>query len=141
MRTEKVVLSFIAVLVGVLVTGGAFYLYQSAGSKEPEKDNKIVINQPSPTPKPSIYLNVESPQDESVVTKKVVPIKGSTAKGATIIIITPLDQEVIAPSPNGDFSTTINIDDGQNFIEITAISENGEEARVKRTVTFSTEEF
>ncbi len=140
MKTEKVILSFIAVLVGILVTGGAFYLYQSTRKPE-EPSKKIVITKPTPTPKPSVFLTLKSPRDESVVSKKVVPVEGTTGKDSVVIIISPLDQEVLSPNAGGDFSTTINIDDGQNLIEITAISKTGEEIKIRRTVTFSTEEF
>jgi len=140
MKTEKVILSFIAVLVGILVTGGAFYLYQS--TKTPSQTSKkIVISKPTPTPQPSVFLTIKNPQDEGVVSKRVVPISGTTSKDATVVIISPLDQEVLSPTSGGDFSTTINIDDGENLIEITAISSAGEETTITRAVTFSTEEF
>lgn len=141
MSKEKVVLSFIAVAVGILVTGIAFYLYQTTRTIPSSKTQTIKISQPSPTPKPSVFLAIAEPSDETVVGKKVVTISGTTTKDATIVVLSSIDEEVIKPASTGDFSTTINIDDGQNNIEITAISPNGEEARVTRTVTFSTEEF
>lgn len=140
MRAEKIVLSFVAVLIGVVVTGVAFYLYQET-QKSSTDSKTIVISEPSPTPAPSVFLTIKSPTDEDVVTKKVVSVEGSTFKDATIVIVTPVDQEVLKPSDNGDFSTTVNIDDGENFIEITAISPNGEQTKTTRTVTFSTEDF
>lgn len=141
MSKEKVVLSFIAVAVGILVTGVAFYLYQATKTIPPSKIKKIKILSPAPSPKPSIYLTIKTPEDEKVVGKKVVVVSGTTAKDATIVVLSPVDQDVVNPAGTGDFSTTINIDDGQNNIEITTISPNGEETRVTRTVTFSTEEF
>lgn len=141
MSKEKVVLSFIAVVLGILVTGVAFYLYQATKVVSPSKIKTIKTLSPSPMPKPSIYLTIKEPEDEKVVGKKVVTVSGTTAKDATIIVLSPVDQDVIKPAATGDFSTTINIDDGQNNIEITAISPNGEETKVTRTVTFSTEEF
>ena len=141
MSKEKIVLSFIAVVVGILVTGVAFYLYQATKAVPSSKIKTIKISSPSPTPKPSIFLIIQGPEDEKVVNKKVVTVSGTTARDATIVVLSPVDEEVVKPAGTGDFSTTINIGSGQNNIEITAISPNGEEARITKTVTFSTEEF
>lgn len=141
MSKEKVVLYFIAVVLGILVTGVAFYFYQATKVVSPSKIKTIKIISPAPLPKPSIYLTIRTPDDEEVVGKKVVTVSGTTQKDATVVVLSPVDQEVVKPAETGDFSTTINIEDGQNNIEITAISPSGEEIRTTRTVTFSTEEF
>lgn len=141
MKKERVVLAFIAAIIGLLVAGVAFYIYQSSKT----------IHVPNPTTSPSVknpaekiqnvILNLTSPQDESVINNKVVQVSGNTKPDATIIVLTELDQKVVTPSSEGDFSTTVNIDSGENIIEITAIAPNGEEKTIKRTVTFSTENF
>jgi len=141
MKAEKVILSFIAVLIGLVVSGGAFYIYESSKTVPSSTVKTISIVSPSPTTTPSIFLNLDSPKDEEVVNKKVITISGKTIGDAIISIITEDSQDVIAPALNGDFSTTLTIGDGQNLIEITAISQNGESAKILRTVTFSTEEF
>lgn len=76
-----------------------------------------------------------------VVSKKVISVEGSAEEDATIVVISPVDQVVLSPSGNGDFKTTIDIDDGENIIEVTSISSNGTQTSIKRTVTYSTEEF
>ncbi len=142
MKREKVLLSFIAVLFGILATAIAFYLYQATRVSTNKSEEKVIaIVSPTPTPKPSVFLNIASPVNESVLNKKVVTVSGNTADNATIIVLTPIDQQIAQPAPNGNFSTTVNIDDGENIIEITAISPNGEDVKVRRIVTFSTEEF
>lgn len=141
MKKERVLLSFIATLIGILVTAIAFYLYQSTKTIPPSKIKTISVSAPTPTPKPSIFLNISKPVDESVVSKKVITISGTTTSDATVIILTPIDQEIALPTPNGDFSTTIDIDDDQNVIEIISVRTNGEEIKVQKTITFSTEEF
>lgn len=144
MKKEKTVLSFIAVVAGLLVAGIAFYLYQSTKIVPKEVKTKVITIQPSvsPTPNsPSIFLAVDNPKDESVTDKKIIKVSGKTLKDALIVVSTNIDDDVMPSAANGDFSTTINIEDGQNQIEITAISPNGEEKKVLRTVTFSTETF
>ena len=141
MKTEKVILSFIATLIGLVVAGGAFYFYESSKAVPASQVKTISLTAPSPTPKPSIFLSLDLPKDEEVFDKKVIAISGKTIPNAVVSIISDSYQDIITPSANGDFSTTMNIDDGQNFIEITAISPNGEDIKVLRTVTFSQEEF
>ena len=51
------------------------------------------------------------------------------------------DQEALQPSTQGDFSTTLTLDDGENLIKLTAILPSGESTTLQRTVTYSTEDF
>lgn len=141
MKKERVLLSFIATLIGILVTAVVFYLYQSTKVVPPSKIKTISVSAPTPTPKPSIFLNILKPADESIVGKKVITVSGTTTPDATIIILTPIDQEIALPTSKGDFSTTVDIDDDQNIVEIISVRPNGEELIIQKTVTFSTEEF
>lgn len=141
MKTEKIILSFLAVVAGILISGIVFYFYQLSKTIPPSKTRTISISQPSPTPKPSIFLSVDGPKDEEVFDKKTITIAGKTIKEATIVISTEGSDQAITPATNGNFTLDTIIGDGQNKIEITAIAPNGEEATVVRTVTFSTENF
>lgn len=141
MKAEKIVIAFIAVSVGILVAGIAFYLYQATKILSPAKTKIISISSPTSTPTPSIFLTVDHPRDEEVSDKKTITISGKTDSSATIVISTQSTDQVITPASNGNFSTTLAIDDFENQIEITAIAPNGEEARIVRTVTYSTESF
>jgi len=134
-------MSFIATLIGLLAAGIAFYLYESSNKVAPSATKTVSVSSPSPSPKPTIFLTLDLPKDEDVVSKKVVTISGTTTPDAIVVIISKDFQDIITPSQNGDFSTTININDGQNIIEITAIGPNGESVITTKTVTFSTEEF
>lgn len=141
MKKEKVILSFIATLIGLLVAGIAFYIYEVPKTITPPNIKTVSIVSPSPTITPSIFLNLNEPKDEDVVNKKIITVSGKTIADATVVILTDTSQEVVSPSIDGAFSTTINIENGQNFIEISAIAPNGESTRLTRTVTYSTEEF
>jgi len=141
MKKEKIIMSFTATFIGLLVAVIVFFLYESSNKVAPKATKKVSVASPSPSPKPTIFLTLDSPKDEEVVTKKVVTISGRTTPDAIISIISKNHQDIITPSQNGEFSTTININDNQNIIEITAIGPNGESEKLVRTVTFSTEEF
>lgn len=145
MKKEKIVLSFLAVLFGLLVAGGAFYLYQSTKVIPPSETKTISITPPSQVTKApqnsSIFLAVDTPKDEEVIDRKTITISGKTIPEASIAIITASTDQVVTPARNGNFSTTAVLENGVNYIEILAIAPNGEEAKVTRTVTFSTEDF
>jgi hypothetical protein len=143
MKSERIILSFVAVLVGLVVAGIAFYFYQMTKTvSEPEEQKKNVANiQPSPTPDKSLFLTVENPKDGAVLNKKTITVSGKTVPNTTIIISSENGDDVITPAKNGDFTTTETISDGSNLMQVTAIFQNGEEKKVQRTVTFSTENF
>jgi hypothetical protein len=141
MKQERIILSFIMVLIGLLVAGVAFYFYQGTKTISNPKTTVVVVT-PSPTPiANSVYLNVNSPTDESVTDNKTVTVAGQTTPNATIVIITNSDQEVLQPSGQGDFSTTVTIADGENLIRITTFAADGQSTSIQRTITYSTEDF
>jgi hypothetical protein len=143
MKAERVILSFLAVIVGLIAAGGAFYLYQMT-KVVPDKDNNLTLLPKvsvSPTPDKANLLTVDSPKDEEVITKKSITISGKTKTDATVIVTSEDNDEVIKPASNGNFSVTLSIPNGTTIIYITAIFPNGEEKTITKTVTFSTEDF
>lgn len=140
MKQERVILSFIMVLIGLLVAGITFYLYQN--TKLVSTNSSVSISPtPTQTPKPTIFLSINSPTNEEVVSNKTLIVSGKTLPQATIVIITNSDQLVVKPSSQGDFSTTITLGNDQNLIRMNALAPNGEIATVERTVTYSTSSF
>jgi hypothetical protein len=140
MSKEKVILSLLSVLVGLFVAALGFYFYQGARYSPPENSDKITVN-PTETPKPNVALAITEPEDESVSDKKVITLSGKTDPDSLIIILTEDDEQVLNPSEVGNFTTTVTLVDGENFIQITAIAPNGESVTVDRVVTYSTESF
>mgnify|MGYP002336292502 CR=1 FL=1 len=141
MKQERVILSFIMVLIGLLVAGIAFYFYQTTKVVSDKSSINSSSSVVSPTPKPTIFLVLNEPNNEIVVSNKTLTVSGKTNPEATIIIITDSDQLVLKPSSQGDFSTTITLESGQNLIRIRAVTPNAETIVTDRTVTYSTEDF
>ncbi|MCL5438731.1 MAG: hypothetical protein M1268_01940 [Patescibacteria group bacterium] len=141
MKTEKIVLSFIAVAVGIIAAGIAFYLYQSTKTVKVTKMVSITPPQSAPTQKLTNYLTVDSPKDEEVVDKRTITVSGKTMPDDVIVISAPGNDLVIRPAQNGNFTTTLTIQEDENSIEITSIAPNGEQVTVTKTVTYSTENF
>jgi hypothetical protein len=141
MKKERTVLSIIAIAIGLLFAGIAFYVYQYTKILPPTKTKVVSVNVPTPTSKPTISLSINEPSNEKVFANKVITVSGRTEENATVVIMSDSDFDVIKPSSVGDFSTTINLSGGVNIIRITAIAPNGEEQTIERTVGFTTEDF
>jgi len=143
MKAERVILSFVAVIIGLIAAGVAFYLYQMT-KVVPDNDKTISLMPKisvSPTPDSANLLSVDSPTDEQVFNKKTITVNGKTRKDATIIVTTEDNDQVVTPAANGNFSITQTIPGGTTLIHITAVFPNGEEQTITRTITFSTENF
>lgn len=141
MKKENIIISFVAVVFGILAAGIIFFLYQSTKVISPSKIKTVPIQLPTPTPKPSVFLSIDSPKDEEVSDSKIIKVSGKTANDAIVVVSGESGDQVLEPALNGDFSTTINIGDDENIVEITAIAPNGEEVKVIKTITFSAENF
>jgi len=144
MKAEKVILSVVAIIVGLIAAGVAFYLYQMTKTVPAQKTETLSIksqNTPTPTPNSEYFLIVESPKDESVVTNKSIAISGKTSPKATVLVSTEVDDQVITPASDGSFTLNTAIENGTTIIQVTSVFPNGEEKKVTRTVTYSTESF
>jgi len=143
MKLEKLILSIIGIFFGLLVAGSAFYFYQRITFHTDEK--KIVgiamKKTATPTPTPSFFITVDSPKDESVSDTKTITVSGTTIPSATVIVSSPSVDQVLNPSTQGTFSTTIALDSDENQIVITAIALSGEQIQKKLSVTYSTQDF
>lgn len=140
MKQERVILSFIMVLIGLTVAGAGFYFYQKTKIVTPSND--IAANKISPTPPvSSLFLQVVEPKDEAIADRKTIKIIGKTEVDSTVVILTVSDQQILQPSSQGDFTTTLQIGDGANYIKILAIAPNGEVKTVEKIVSYTSESF
>lgn len=138
---ERLVIVFIAIAVGLIITTLLFFLYQQTKTIPQKVSNTLIAGNPTPTPQDSTYLTVEQPQDESLSDKRSIQVKGKTNPDNIIIVSTNQEDIVAAPTRDGKFAVTITIDAGSNTLITRAIAKNGEEKVDVRTITFSTEEF
>lgn len=79
----------------------------------------------------NFFLQISSPVNEQKLTSPSVKVIGKTVPGADIFVN---DIEVL-PDKNGNFSTSINLEEGENPILVSAGNENGD-ATIERTVYF-----
>lgn len=141
MKSEKIILAFIGVVIGLIFAGAGFYIYQTTKTLPDSVSKVINTKKATPTPNSDFFLAISEPENELVVNKKVVTVSGKTIPEAVVSIVTDNSQEVVKPTRMGDFKTTITIGNGENIIMITSISPDGVSKTEERVVSFSTEEF
>lgn len=141
MKAERIILSFVAVLIGLAVAGVAFYLYQMTKTVDNVSPKRNTLTVATPTTDANNYLTISSPRDESVTDQKTISISGTTATDATLVVSTETNEQVVKPALNGNFTLTESIDEGYNLIQITAIFPNGEEKTILRTISYTNESF
>ena len=140
MKTEKILLSFVAVIVGLIVAGIGFYIYQGTKAIPSNKVDTVKVTSPTPSV-PAVLLTIDTPQDESTTNNKTLTVAGKTAPDATVVVSTDTGDQVIKPSSQGNYSTTVTIGDDENQIHVTAIDKSGNQTERVITVTFTTESF
>lgn len=80
----------------------------------------------------SLWLQVFSLQDEAVVNTPQVDVIGSAPVGAVISV----NDEILIAGDDGQFKTTVFLDEGPNLIEIIASDDNGNETSLILAVTY-----
>lgn len=138
---ERIVIVFIAVAIGLIVTTLIFFLYQQTRSLPNNvTSNNSGINL-TPTPIDEVPLFIEEPTDESLSDRRTITVKGQTNPENLIVISTNQEDIVAKPTSDGKFSVSIDIDTGSNKIVTRSITPKGATAEDVRIITFNTEEF
>lgn len=141
MKTERIVLSSIAILIGLFVAGIVFYFLQVAGAK-PDGQKHVISILPTPSPENTTsLLSITEPLDETLSLTKSVTLKGKSSVGATIVITSENGQQVVVADDNGSFSEKIILDEGVNLFQITSIEKGGKSESITYTLSYSTESF
>jgi len=80
----------------------------------------------------TLSLQIISPQDETVVNTSQVDVIGSGPAGTVVSV----NDEILLVGADGQFKTTITLDEGPNLIEIIASDESGNEIPLLLTITY-----
>lgn len=139
---ERIIIVFIAVLIGLLITTLGFFLYESS-KNVPEEKPKTITKKPVKTEEgeEKINLAISEPKNESIVDRRTIQVKGKTDAQNLLVVSSNQEDVVATPTTDGKFSVSLTIDAGTNIIITRAINTHGEGKIDERTVTYSTEEF
>ena len=140
---ERILIIFIAVAIGLLITTLIFFLYQQTKTipRSTSNNTQSAGNGEAAPTNANSYLRVDEPIEGLISDKRLIEVRGTTHPGDTLVISTNQEDVAAKPSSDSKFSLTVTIDAGANVVIIRSIAPNGEDVKESRIVTFSTEEF
>ena len=119
-----------AVIFGVILGGVILYGINLANNSTKISTEQ---NQPTPsiqntTPTPTTdaikIFDLLVPQDHAVITEKSTTVRGIAEPGATVAIISELNDLIVDVSPEGTFSAQIDLSSGVNKIKVVQAGRN-----------------
>ncbi len=94
----------------------------------------------TPTPPPTVtpppvgfFLQVTEPKDESIVTTSIISVSGTTNQDAVVSV----NGETVEVDEQGNFTTTVALEEGPNIIEVIASDFEGNEEGTVLAVIYS----
>lgn len=125
--------------LGLIITYGVWSAKKAMQPPAPQEKVEIEVT-PTPTPLP-IFLEIEQPQDESIIDQVKTTLSGKSDPGAILAIFTEEGELIIGADSEGKFETEIELIEGANEIVVIAFDEEGNEASQSMTVVYSTAEL
>ena len=80
----------------------------------------------------TLWLQVLSPQDETVVNTPQVEVIGTAPVGAVVTV----NEDILIVNTDGQFKSIVSLEEGPNLIEILASDEDGNETSLLLTITY-----
>ena len=80
----------------------------------------------------TLALEISTPQDESVVTSATIVVSGTTEANAVVSV----NGVLVNVDDEGQFSTTITLEEGPNYIEVLASDYEGNETGKSLSVIY-----
>lgn len=138
---ERLIIIVLAVVSGLIITTAAFFIYQNFINTSNSATSSQTNPSTSPTPIQNDLLEVLEPADGSLTDNRTISVKGVTSPENVVIVSTNQEDNSGKPTPDGNFSITVTIDAGANFLVVRSISPQGDEIKKEIVVTYNTEEF
>lgn len=128
-------------IVLLVIAAGAL-VWSQARQVSNQKEEASSTQQVSPTTstlastQQQMELSVSDPGDGAIVTSPQLLVRGKTVPNAEIFI----NEKDTTADENGNFSTTLTLDEGENLIIVTANDADGNIAEKEMVVTYNVEE-
>lgn len=89
----------------------------------------------------SLTLNLSNPDNDLLVFDSDLLIQGKTSPGATVIISSNEDDQVLEVNNQGEFSTTLILESGVNKLTVSSFDNSGSNKSEDRTIYYSKEKI
>lgn len=147
MRKEVLVAIIVGFALGLVITFGIWSANKALKTQKEQEQQQAssitttVTPGSNVTPTPSFFLSIIKPENESVLNQQKITVSGSTIPNAELVILWESGESIIEADDTGNFSTEIGLISGINEINVTALSEDGEETTEIINVVYSTEKI
>ncbi len=138
---ERLIIIVLAIISGLIITTVAFFVYQNFISSTDSATDKRPVVADEPERTDNLLLEVSQPTDGSLTDNRSISVKGTTNPENVVIVSSNQEDNSGKPSGDGNFSITIDIDAGANFLIVRSIAPDGSEISKEIVVTYTTEEF
>ncbi|MBI4038144.1 hypothetical protein HY387_00615 [Candidatus Daviesbacteria bacterium] len=121
----------------LILLGGLHYIVNI----QYQKPTKYSLLGPVTTKPVSFTLEVQNPDDSSLVFQKNILISGKTNPKLPVLLSSQFNDQVIESREDGTFSSEFSLKEGVNEIKIAVFNATGEERSLQRTVYYSKEKI
>lgn len=138
LSTKQFIISQILLLiVGLTFLFGLFYILNI----QYQISNKPFLNGPVTTTPKSLRLDLDHPDDDTLVFQDSILISGKTSPSKEVLIFTDTQNTVINSKKDGSFSLSLNLNEGENKITVVVFDQTGDSRSIERTVYYSKEKI
>lgn len=88
-------------------------------------------------PQKTLFLDLESPDNQTVAVDDSILIKGKTLPNSRVVLFNITDEEVLESDSEGRFMGKLQLDGGENTLTITAFSDSGEEKTLNVDILYN----
>lgn len=139
MRKEVILAIIIGFALGLVITFGIWTANKAlTKNKTQTPDQETTTQVDVVTPTPSFFLEVSSPEDQSLSNEAKITLSGKTQPGATVVVAYETAEDIVDADENGAFASNITLVAGTNEIIITAFDANGNQVNKTVNVVYST---
>ena len=106
------------------------------GTPSPTTPGGTAMPSPTEGPADELLLEIQEPEDESIVSTASVVVRGVTAPDAIVSLMFDSEIEIADVDEAGNFAVTIDLQEGPNVIEVVASDWEGHEASAIVTLIY-----
>lgn len=135
---ETVIALVLGIILGVLSASSFWFLKNHKFNLSlPQKviNSKISLS-PTPPKEKLFTLEISAPADQSIVNTATPNLTGKSSPDTLIIISLPSRDEVLRTDTEGNFQKLINLNEGLNYISVTAVNTAGQSQQINLTIVY-----
>lgn len=129
--------NIIILFTGLVFLGVLYYILNI----QYERPKNLLSNGPVTLSPKSFLLSLEQPEDDSLIFTDSIDVSGKTAPSKEVLVYTETRDMVIESKPDGSFSGSLDLDEGENRITVAVFDSTGESRSLERTVYYSKEKI